>query len=198
MTKVDLMVLGLLSEESMHGYQLKQVLESNHTRLWSEVSTGHLYYTLKKLEKDSFVNERETRVGKRPPRRVYTITDAGREALKTGLDNLDVHTQRLYFSLDIVIGFSRNLNIPKGKLHELLKKRKDSVTDEIAELKDAWKIKGEDGLSLSEYMIYEHRMALLNGELKWLKWAMIVAKDANSKALQSTNYEKGDAPYALP
>jgi len=197
MTKVDLMVLGLLSEESMHGYQLKVVLESNHTRLWSEVSTGHLYYTLKKLRKDDFVTERETRVGKRPPRQVYTITDSGRKALENGLDNLDVHTQRLYFSLDIVIGFSRNLNIPKGKLHELLERRKDSVTDEMAELKDAWKVMVEEGLTLSEYMIYEHRMSLLNGELKWLKWSMTIARDANSKTLQGKTFEK-DGPYALP
>jgi len=198
MTKVDLMVLGLLSEKPMHGYQLKRVLEENHADLWSEVSTGHLYYTLKKLKKSKYVDEKTTRTGNRPPRHVYTLTNEGKKALKTGLDELDVHSQRLFFSLDIVIAFARALLLPPGKLELLIGKRKGAVEEEMEEIKGAWRDKVVAGnLSLSEYLIFEHRLSLLAAELRWAKWALKTTQGADHKRLNATDFE-ADGPHPLP
>jgi len=197
-TKVDLMVLGLLSEKPMHGYQLKRVLDENHADLWSEVSTGHLYYTLKKLKQSRYVDEKTTRNGNRPPRHVYALTDDGKKALKTGLDELDVHTQRLFFSLDIVIAFARALLLPPGKLELLIGKRKSAVEEEMEEIKDAWRDKIVSGnLSLSEYLIFEHRQSLLAAELRWAKWAIKTTKGVDHKALNAKDFE-ADGPHPLP
>lgn len=198
MTKVDLMVLGLLSERPMHGYQLKTVLEENHTDLWSEVSTGHLYYTLKKLKKMGLVSEEMERFGKRPPRQVYSLTEKGKQALKTGLDNLDVYSQRLYFSLDTIIGFARAISLPKGKLAELIERRVEAVNNEMEEVKKAWGEKASQGrLTYGEYMIFEHRNCLLKAEQKWLRWAVKVASELDHKELEKTVFT-ADGPYALP
>jgi DNA-binding PadR family transcriptional regulator len=198
MTKVDMMVLGLLSEQPMHGYQLKQVLEDNHADLWSEVSTGHLYYTLKKLKKKGLVTEKTTQRGNRPPRHVYTLTDSGTQMLKDGLDELDVHSQRLFFSLDIVIGFAKAISLPQGKLAELIEKRTKSVNEELEEIKTAWGEKIDNNeLTYGEYLIYEHRISLLKAELKWLRWAVKAAENTDYKDLMKTKFE-ADGPYALP
>ncbi len=198
MTKVDLMVLGLLSEQPMHGYQLKRVLEEKHADLWSAVSTGHLYYTLKKLKKLKYVAEKTSRVGNRPPRHVYSLTNNGKRALKTGLDELDVHTQRLFFSLDIVIAFAKALSLQAGKLEVLIQKRKKAVEGELGEIKSAWRDKViTDSMSLSEYLIFEHRLSLLSAELKWARWALKVTKGINYNSLNATDF-KIDGPYALP
>ena len=198
MTKVDLMVLGLLSEKPMHGYQLKRVLDENHADLWSEVSTGHLYYTLKKLKQSKYVDEKTTKTGNRPPRHVYALTDQGKTALKTGLDELDVHTQRLFFSLDIVIAFARALLLPPGKLQLLIGKRKSAVEEEMEEIKAAWRDKAVSGdLSLSEYLIFQHRQCLLTAEHRWAKWALKTTKGADHNALNAKNF-KADGPHPLP
>ncbi|MCK4593853.1 PadR family transcriptional regulator [bacterium] len=198
MTKVDLMVLGLLSEQPMYGYQLKRVLEEKHADLWSEVSTGHLYYTLKKLKKFKYVVEKTIRFGNRPPRHVYSLTDGGKKALKTGLDELDVHTQRLFFSLDIVIAFAKALSLPAGKLELIIQKRKKAVEGEIGEIKNAWRDKViTDSMSLSEYLIFEHRLSLLSAELKWVRWALKVVKGIDYRTLNATDF-KIDGPYPLP
>jgi DNA-binding PadR family transcriptional regulator len=198
MTKVDLMVLGLLSEKPMHGYQLKRVLEKNHADLWSEISTGHLYYTLKKLKKSKYVVEKTTQTGNRPPRHVYSLTETGKKALKTGLDELEVYTQRLFFSLDIVIAFAQALSLPAGKLENLIGKRRKAVEDEITEIRLAWRDKVvEGGMNLSEYLIYEHRLSLLTAELRWAKWALKVTKGIDYRALNASGFEL-DGPYPLP
>lgn len=198
MTKVDLMVLGLLSDKPMHGYQLKRVLEEKNADLWSEVSTGHIYYTLKKLKKFKYVVEKTIRSGNRPPRHVYSLTDGGNKALKTGLDELDVHNQRLFFSLDIVIAFAKALSLPAGKLELLIQKRKRSVEGELKEIKNAWRRKiAGDGMSLSEYLIFEHRVGLLSSELRWARWALKAAKGCDYRRLNATDF-KIDGPYPLP
>jgi DNA-binding PadR family transcriptional regulator len=198
MTKVDLMVLGLLSEEPMHGYQLKRVLEDKHADLWSEVSTGHLYYTLKKLRNKGLVVEKTDQKGNRPPRHVYSLTQEGREALEGGLDELDVHSQRLYFGLDTVIGFSKPLELDADKLAELLDKRLKAVREEEKQMREAWKKMQEDGeLTFGEYVIFQHRKCLLKAERKWLRWAAKATAGVDYKNLQATEFEE-DGPYNSP
>ncbi len=73
-------LLGLLSMGAMTGYELRQTIESSIGNFWSE-SFGQIYPALKRLEAEGLVDsEQQVAVG-RPPRRVYRLTDAGRDRL---------------------------------------------------------------------------------------------------------------------
>jgi DNA-binding PadR family transcriptional regulator len=76
---LELAVLGLLKERSMHGYQLSKRLTDALGGLW-RVSYGSLYPSLKRLERQGAVEQVFDRqeVGRR--KNVYRITEAG-EAL---------------------------------------------------------------------------------------------------------------------
>lgn len=73
---LELAILGLLKERSMHGYQLSKRLTDSLGGLW-RVSYGSLYPTLKRLERQGAVEQVFDRqeVGRR--KNVYRITEQG-------------------------------------------------------------------------------------------------------------------------
>jgi DNA-binding PadR family transcriptional regulator len=77
-------VLGLLAEAPLHGYAVHALLEK---RLgdFLDLHYGQIYQVLRVLERQGLVLASEARVGRRPLRKVYAITKAGREALSRWL-----------------------------------------------------------------------------------------------------------------
>jgi len=70
-----LLLLGILSEHSIHGYQLNELLKSPATPI--RIGKANAYQLLAKLENSGFVIGQEERIDNYPPRTVYSITDAG-------------------------------------------------------------------------------------------------------------------------
>lgn len=66
----------------MHGYELKRAAHDSRIDAWSGVLAGSIYHALKTLEREGLIAA--TRESKRAarPRVVYSITPAGRRALK--------------------------------------------------------------------------------------------------------------------
>jgi len=74
----DLVLLGLLKESPKHGYEIKQVVDERMQRI-ARITSGTVYYTLRKLEEKGFVTKTRARSGRRPEKYVYEITPAGDE-----------------------------------------------------------------------------------------------------------------------
>jgi len=77
-------ILGLISQQPMHGYRVKEAFDDRMSPLWG-LTTGQIYQTLNALERAGFVESRGERVGSRPMRRIYSLTDAGRRELRKWL-----------------------------------------------------------------------------------------------------------------
>lgn len=87
LTTPDLVVLSLLAERPMHGYQVNEMLESRNVRDWAGVSRPQIYYSLDKLARMGLIRdtgEGSDRPG--PERRVFATTEVGREALGVALE----------------------------------------------------------------------------------------------------------------
>lgn len=107
LTAADLVVLSLLFERPMHGYEVNHVLELRDVRDWAGVSRPQVYYSLRKLADAGYVGpapahavdtprgaaERESGEGG-PERRVYRVTAAGRRAYAAALARPEWATQR--------------------------------------------------------------------------------------------------------
>jgi DNA-binding PadR family transcriptional regulator len=79
---VRLLVLGLLKERPMHGYELKRIAHDNRIESWSGVLAGSIYHALKTMQREKLIaSAREAKPATRP-RVVYSITLSGRRALK--------------------------------------------------------------------------------------------------------------------
>jgi DNA-binding PadR family transcriptional regulator len=74
-----LVILGLLREQDLHGYELKQRIEERMGD-WTEIAFGSIYFALGKLAEEGFVEKVATeQQGNRPSRDIYRITPEGRE-----------------------------------------------------------------------------------------------------------------------
>lgn len=77
-------LLALLAAGAAYGYELKQALDRLFGAVWPPINIGQIYTTIQRLERDGLVMVSETVVqARRPDRRMYELTDAGREALAT-------------------------------------------------------------------------------------------------------------------
>jgi DNA-binding PadR family transcriptional regulator len=77
-------LLGLLTVESMSGYDLGQAIRSSIGFFWNE-SYGQIYPNLKRLAAAGLVTAKTEKQKGKPDRQVYSITPKGRERLKQWL-----------------------------------------------------------------------------------------------------------------
>jgi PadR family transcriptional regulator, regulatory protein AphA len=80
-------ILGLLAWQPRTGYEIKQVTDQS-TRFFWGASYGQIYPELRRLEAAGLVGSREEPRG-RVPRRIYSLTKAGRRALDAWLEEAD-------------------------------------------------------------------------------------------------------------
>jgi DNA-binding PadR family transcriptional regulator len=95
LTTPDLVLLSLLAERPMHGYQANLELERRQVRDWSGISRPQVYYSLEKLAKLGLLRaglDREPVAG--PDRNVFTLTGSGRTALADALESESWTNQR--------------------------------------------------------------------------------------------------------
>src|SRR5271166_5853123 len=90
LTTPDLVLLSLLAERPMHGYQANVLLELRKVRDWAGVSRPQVYYSLDKLARLGLIISTETEdQGGGPERRVFETTASGRAALADALGRED-------------------------------------------------------------------------------------------------------------
>ena len=75
-------ILYYLNIKPTHGYEIQQFIQMSGIDQWTKIQSGSIYYALTKLEKEKNISVlKEERTGSRI-RKIYEITDKGREALK--------------------------------------------------------------------------------------------------------------------
>jgi PadR family transcriptional regulator AphA len=73
--------LGILTRGDATGYEIKKVFEDDGYQHFVEASFGSIYPALSRLTEEGLVSVRAEAQEKRPDRKVYSITPAGRGAL---------------------------------------------------------------------------------------------------------------------
>jgi DNA-binding PadR family transcriptional regulator len=96
LTLPDLVVLSLLAERPMHGYELNQELERRDVRDWAGVSRPQVYYSLRKLAESGLVarSGADARDPAGPERQIWRPNAAGRRALRQALGREEWATRR--------------------------------------------------------------------------------------------------------
>jgi DNA-binding PadR family transcriptional regulator len=79
-------LLALLAKEPGHGYELKVKLEQTFGAAYPPLNIGQVYLTLQRLERAGLVRGQDVVQSDRPNKRVYEITEAGREAVADWID----------------------------------------------------------------------------------------------------------------
>ena len=79
-------VLGLLAVQPMHGYEMARKLVLDGLDAVVPIEQSLLYTYIRNVEGRGLVSWLEDRVGLRPPRKHYHLTDVGQETLDAWLD----------------------------------------------------------------------------------------------------------------
>lgn len=92
---MSLVILALLRQEDMYGYQLVQ---ETFKRSGGQIVTqeGSLYPVLYKLLEQEFISDRKVQVGKRMCRIYYHLEPAGEKRLKELIQEYDAITQGVH------------------------------------------------------------------------------------------------------
>jgi DNA-binding PadR family transcriptional regulator len=97
LTTPDLIILSLLAERPMHGYEANATLEDRKIREWAAVSRPQIYYSLDKLTRLELIRVSEAEgPSAGPERRVFETTAAGRRRLADALETGKWTTTRVH------------------------------------------------------------------------------------------------------
>lgn len=95
LTTPDLVLLSLLAERPMHGYEANAELERREVRDWAGISRPQVYYSLEKLARLGMINGSKTNTpAAGPERSVFRTNSRGKAALARALERADWTTQR--------------------------------------------------------------------------------------------------------
>ncbi len=95
LTTPDLVLLSLLAERPMHGYQANLELERREIRDWAGISRPQVYYSLEKLARAGMIRSSESdEPAAGPERSAFETSAKGRAALAAALEREEWTTQR--------------------------------------------------------------------------------------------------------
>jgi DNA-binding PadR family transcriptional regulator len=168
-SKVEVVVLGLLAEEPLYGYDLLERFRARGMGGWIEVGKASVYQVLKRLERDGQIAGRAQEGTEGPDRRVFRITRSGRDRLRRGLTERAASTAPYETVADAALGFAhlltaaearRAVDVREASVRDTLEAVDDELTRTVSER--------TPGRSLSNAMLQRQR-ALATAELGWLK-----------------------------
>lgn len=160
----ELILLGLLKENPMHGYEIKTKIKEV-LALFAGTDLKSIYYPLEALEKKGFLTKRMAKEGRRPQRFVYSLTPKGEERFRELLSKSFLNFKRPQFSLDLSLYFLHYIKplVARRRLRGrlvILKK----VSGELSQLINSLKKQKSPAL----LRICEHNLRMLEAESGFL------------------------------
>ncbi len=160
----QLLLLGILRAQKMHGYQLNDFLEK-HYDFVTDLKPSTAYYLLDKLATDGYVQMHQEQVGNRPQRRVYEITPKGEayfiELLRANLRTRD----RPIYGDEVGLAFLSDLT--PDEVRGYLMDKVALLRDELAELRRMEHAVSDGNAGQDVYLTLEHHITLVEADLRW-------------------------------
>ena len=114
-SKVEVVVLGLLAEEPQYGYDLLERFRSRSMGFWVEVGKASVYQALRRLEDHRLVSGRPQEGTEGPDRRVYRLTAAGRARLRAGIRERCPDARPYETDAGLALGFAHLLPLEDAR-----------------------------------------------------------------------------------
>ena len=133
--KTKYAILGLISWKPMSGYDVKKAIERSLGYFWAE-SYGQIYPVLKTLEKEGLAVKSIEKSEGKPDRKVYSITDEGKKALKEWLlKPPDPYKARMEILLKLCFG--REIPVEESLKHiEKFREEQKDLLEEYSEIEE--------------------------------------------------------------
>jgi PadR family transcriptional regulator AphA len=160
-------ILGLLTRQPMSGYDIKRFLKSL-SWLIDSPSFGSLYPALHALLEDGLVTVEILSRQDKPPRKIYTITEKGRQALQEWMDRpIAPGVSLKAFVMRLILAS----NLSHASLIAYLEQRHNQVATHQLALEQTAQATDDD-MDLGERLALDYGLAVAAAELAWLDRAL--------------------------
>jgi len=163
-----LVILALLRDQPLHGYEIKQIIEE-HMGDWTNIAFGSIYFALGKLAEEGMIEKIATeKEGNRPSRSVYQITTAGQDEFLKEMRTVWGGLERQYFTIDVGLAFMSAL--PPEEIERYLRRRVKAIEEALHYLDGHEQEQAsQPEVPTSVGMIFEHTRLHLAAELTWTR-----------------------------
>lgn len=143
-----LLVLGLLDEHPMSGYDIQQKVSRADAERWGGVLVGSIYHALKKLEQEKYIELTGIEKTGHRQKAVYKITDQGKAYLQfIILDSL--RNSSATYPTTLYSGLSLLDKVPKAEARAALEEQKKLLDEEYSALEQGKKINDDSEQEVS-------------------------------------------------
>jgi DNA-binding PadR family transcriptional regulator len=161
----DTALLGLLSEEPMHPWQIDKEVQWRDMRFWTDLSQSTIYKQLRSLRAAGLVDVREEKVEGRL-RKVYSLTDAGRAALRDRLLEVLAEPEHLKWRVDLAT-YNMDL-LPLDQALDALTRYRTKLEENVKGYRDLEAFLVESECPAHRLAVARRPVYLIEGEIRWV------------------------------
>jgi len=157
MATIDLIVLGILKQESLSAYDIQKLVEYRNISRWVKISTPSIYKKVIQLEEKGYIKSDVVKEGKMPEKAVYSLTPSGEKAFESLM--FEIAEKPIHIFLDFNAVIVNLLSLPPEQQRSCLA----SIEGNVKVLKEYM----EENLRLKEQLpeIPETGLAVLQQQL---------------------------------
>lgn len=165
LTDAELVILSLICEQPLHGYQIEQEIARRNMQAWTGLATSSIYYVLQQLQKKGFIEKSMSATPHQgAPRKVFQITPAGEKIWKQS--TLQALAQPKITYTNFLMGLHNLWNIPAGEALQAVQTYRDWLEKDLQRQRDELEMLGIDFFPLD--VLFEYGFVIGDAELSFL------------------------------
>jgi DNA-binding PadR family transcriptional regulator len=165
LTDAELVILSLICEQPMHGYQIEQAITQRNMRAWTDLSSSSIYYILGRLGEKGFIERSQDQTfATGVPRKVYHITPAGKSQWHKS--TLQALAQPKFTYTNFLMGLHNLWGIPVEEALQAVRTYRDWLAGDLQRQRDELGKLGESFFPLD--VLFEYGFVLGDAELTFL------------------------------
>ncbi|MFA7227486.1 MAG: PadR family transcriptional regulator [Melioribacteraceae bacterium] len=168
-SKLAVLILGIVSEKERNPYEITKMLEQLNTRKWLPLADSTVYATINNLKKHGLITGRQERSGNLPEKTIYSITPVGEFEFHEAITNFleDDIAGPSNFDIGILLMY----NLSKPEILQKLKKKMERLEN------NSYLIRKQiltfemnpTQVAFTSLTMFKHRMHLIEAELKTIR-----------------------------
>ncbi len=163
----ELVILGMLLNKPMHGYEIEKEIEETSMRDWTELAFSSIYFILKQLMKKNLIAQKIEMNEKDQARKVYHITTEGKKLAFEKLMNILSEREKSLWQMDLGLAYLDLL--PPTKVVACLEKYAASIDTLISGYRALHGYLVENKCPYNRLELAKRSIALLEAEKKWVQ-----------------------------
>ncbi len=156
-------LLGLLSDQQRHGYDLKQQYQRRFPAA-KPIAPAQIYATLERLLRDGFIAAGATERAGGPDRTVFTVTRSGREELERWLGEVELPTEYVANLLAMKVTLAL-LVADEITATDFLRRQREA---HLTRMREHTRIKVDPDADLLRVVAADFAINHLDADLRWI------------------------------